>query len=140
MSDFTTKAPEGATFEMVTLKDKKSGTEFSVPLMGWADMQKAYAFYGAEGIEKAVAYAAFHKLGGLARRLVKEGKSHEEIAMAQVTFRFGKRAGRGKDSNRLSRQAKSLIEVQPERAQLLEKLMAKLADPSADMASLQAML
>lgn len=91
----TVTAPEGAHFDYDEVKTAR-GTQSlgEKPLLVWDNVESARATYGDEGLAAILDGTSLRvSFQSIARRLAIAGKTDDEIAQAQISFRPGKRVG-----------------------------------------------
>jgi hypothetical protein len=143
MSELTVAAPPGSHFEWEQVADK-GDNEWDVPILIWDDLSKATEYYGAEGIMRVLDGTSLRvAFQGIARRFAsaKEPKTANDTAKAMVDYKPGeRRAGESTPSSRAARSAKKAIDANPNAAEAIEKLLAKLAAGEADASEVLEML
>lgn len=124
----TVTPPKGAHFafeEVKTAKGTQSlGTD--LPILVWDDLDGCIEHYGAQGVVDILDGTSLRtSMQGIARRLKAAGKSDDEIAQAQISFKPGKRQG---GSSTPTSRARKAAEAAAEKvggdavARLLERL------------------
>lgn len=143
MPELTVTAPTGAHFDWDEVKTKR-GTESlgEVPLLVWDSAESLLGFYGEESV-LAMADGTSLRVSfqSIARRMRAAGKSDDEIAKAQIDFRPGRRAvGQSTPASRAARSAKSAIEKGNVDAEVLQKLLDKIASGELSSADVDAIV
>ena len=126
----TVTAPDGAHFDFDELKTARGSQSLGeLPILVWDDLEKARAVYGDDGIVAIIDGTSLRvSFQAAARRLALAGKSADEIAQAQISFRPGKRQGGASTPvSRARRAAGDAAEKLGDKADLVSMLLEKIA-------------
>ena len=144
MASVTVAAPAGSHFDFETVKDKQEN-EWEVPMLIWDDFQKMVEYYGAEGILRIADGTSLRVVfQGAARRIMqaKEPGTVDDIAKAQVEYKPGERRGstEATPATKAGRAAKKAADARPESADLIAKLLEKIANGEMSAEDLEALV
>lgn len=111
----------------------------------WDDFQKMTEYYGAEGILRIADGTSLRVVfQGIARRVMqaKEPGTLEDIAKGQVEYKPGERRGASESTpvSRAGRMARKAAEAKPESADLIAKLLEKIAAGDLSAEDLEALV
>lgn len=137
----TVSAPAGSHFDIEEVATKGGAEKFQAPILVWDTTEALVEHLGeqgvidmADGTSLRVAYQA------AARRGHTKGKTFDEIATDQISYKPGKRSGASSTpQNKTARMAKELVDKNPEAADEVQKLLAGLASGKFSLDDLKAM-
>ena len=138
----TVSAPQGAHFEFDEVRTAK-GTQSlgDKPLLVWDDLEAARATYGDDGIKSIMDGTSLRvSFQSLSRRLAIAGKSDDEIAQAQVSFRPGNRSGGASTPvSRARNAAAKAAETLGDKSDVLTALLEKINRGELSLDDVEAM-
>lgn len=135
-------APAGSHFEYEEVKTAK-GTQSlgEKPLLVWDDIEAVRVAYGDEGLKDILDGTSCRvSFQAIARRMSVAGKSDDEIAQAQVSFKPGKRVGGASTPTSRAKRAAGDAAAKISNPDAITALMEKIAKGEISEADLAALV
>lgn len=136
----TVAAPAGSHFETEEVAVKGGTEKFESPILIWDNTEKMLEHFGEEGVLAMADGTSFRvAYQAIARRGKLKEKAVEETMQLMIDYKPGKRSGAtSTPANKTARQAKELVDKNPEAADEVQKLMAAIASGKISIADLKA--